>query len=543
MVYPILIPLGGAFLAYAAFRFANYLYEKWTSPLAVLPGPPSPSFIYGNFREIFAAEGSTLHEAWTEEYGSTIKYKGFFGLERLYTVDTKALNHIIMNTSIYVKSEATRYGIGRLLGNGVLVVEGEEHKQQRRIMNPAFGAAQIRQLTEIFVNKSIELRNILALESEKKENEGGVNLLKWMSRATLDIIGLAGFNYKFDSLTTPTEKNELNNAFTNLFRARKISIIAIMRTMFPLLRPLLHLLPTTGDKEGRVARRTMRRVGTQLLQESKAALLAENEKLEKTSWKTRDLFSLLLRANMASDLPPSQRMVDEDVMAQVPTFLVAGHETTSTSTTWALYALCKNLDIQSKLREELLAVSSDHPTMDELHALPFLDAVVRESLRLHPPVSSTFRMASKDDIIPLAAPIKAKDGSILEGIRIRKGQTIYVPITAVNRSKAIYGEDAHEFKPDRWLGEGVPHAAASVPGVWGQMMTFIGGPRACIGYRFALVEMKALLFTLIRSFEFELAVPVEDIIKNMTMVSRPYVKSELDKGSQLPLRLRRVQRP
>lgn len=87
--------------------------------------------------------------------------------------------------------------------------------------------------------------------------------------------------------------------------------------------------------------------------------------------------------------------------------------------------------------------------------------------------------------------------------RVCKGQTIQIPILALNRSKEIWGEDAREFKyvfisiffrtrpiatnrPERW--ESAPEAAASIPGVWGHMLTFIGGPRACIGYRFSLVE-------------------------------------------------------
>lgn len=117
------------------------------------------------------------------------------------------------------------------------------------------------------------------------------------------------------------------------------------------------------------------------------------------------------------------------------------------------------------------------------------------------------------------------------------------------------------LRPERW--ESTPEAAASIPGIWGNMLTFLGGPRACIGYRFALVEyarlsfrivwhiglipfslflsrMKALLFTLIRAFEFELAVPPEDIAKRTALVQRPIVLSDPDGGHQMPLLLKPV---
>lgn len=83
---------------------------------------------------------------------------------------------------------------------------------------------------------------------------------------------------------------------------------------------------------------------------------------------------------------------------EVPTFLVAGHETTSTATTWALFALTQNQGAQSKLREEALALGTDTPSMDELNSLKYMDCVVRETMRLYAPVPSAIRMATKDDV-------------------------------------------------------------------------------------------------------------------------------------------------
>jgi cytochrome P450 len=97
--------------------------------------------------------------------------------------------------------------------------------------------------------------------------------------------------------------------------------------------------------------------------------------------------------------------------------MVVGHETTSTATTWALFALTQSPEVQDKLRKELLAVGTDNPTMDELNALSYLDAVVRESLRVHPPLASILRVATEDDILPLGEPVKDRNGNVLDGIK------------------------------------------------------------------------------------------------------------------------------
>ncbi|PFH52487.1 hypothetical protein AMATHDRAFT_74271 [Amanita thiersii Skay4041] len=510
-------------LGYLLFKLAKFAYREYASPISDLPGPSSPSWIWGNLKEIWESDNSAMHDKWISSFGPTIKYKGLFGMTRLYTTDTKALNHVLMSTHIYQKPEAARYNLTRLLGAGLLVTEGEKHKQQ----NPAFGFSQIRELTEIFVDKAVELRDVWGAEVTKKEGVARVDVLSWLSRMTLDVIGLAGFNYKFDALASDPESNELNKAFATLFKAgSKMTIIPIIRGLFPALRFL--------------ASQTMTRIGNQLIKDTKASIMAKGEPVERKTWRRRDLLSLLLRANMATDLPDSQRMSDEDVLAQVPTFLVAGHETTSTGTTWALYALTQAPRVQDKLRQELLGVSSDNPTMDELNALPYLDAVVRETLRVHAPVPSTIRVATKDDVIPLEKPVRDGKGKILDSISVRKGQTIFVPILAINRSADIWGEDSNEFKPERW--ESIPEAAGSIPGVWSNLLTFLGGPRACIGYRFTLIEMKALLFTLVRAFEFELAVPADDIKKRSSIVQRPILASDPDGGNQMPLLVKRYQR-
>ncbi|CAK5263997.1 unnamed protein product [Mycena citricolor] len=541
MITKVLVALGGTLGAFGLYELLKLVYKEFNSPIKHLPGPKPTHWFYGNMRDIFRAEASVLHEQWVQEYGPTIKYKGLFGMSRLYTVDVKALNHFLTNSHIYQKPKQSRFALEMVVGPGVLVQEQDEHRRQRKIMNPAFGPPQVRELTSIFVNKSLELRDVWA----KQANADPVKLdvIPWLNKVTLDIIGLAGFNYDFNSVASD-EETELAAAFKTMFAAAtRIRLVGILQAVHPIFR---HLTDETGRAMKR-AQATMNKIGEKLLQDAKKEI-ADSGTYEKGT-QSRDLFSLLVRANTAKDIPANQRLDDLDVLAQVPTFLVAGHETTSTATTWALFALTQSPATQTRLREELLSVSTDNPTMDELNALPYLECVVRETLRVHCPVAATgngllpvvlqdahsnyaVREAVQDDVVPLAVPFTDVNGAVHDTLQVKKGQTILIPILALNRDKAIWGEDATEFIAERWESGNISN---SIPGVWGHMMTFLGGPRACIGYRFSLVEMKALLFTLVRAFEFELAVPIEDIGKKSTIVQRPILKSDPKAKHQLPL--------
>ncbi|KZT05294.1 cytochrome P450 [Laetiporus sulphureus 93-53] len=535
------LSLGLAALAYALWKLVPFVYRLWISPMRDLPGPSNPSWIYGNLKQIRNSEEAVLHEAWTETYGKTINYKGWMNTNRLYTVDTRALSHILSHSYDYPKPHISHFFLSRILGAGLLIVEGEQHRMQRRIMNPAFGPAQIRELTGIFVEKSMQLRDIWSAEIAKHGEPARVDVLSGLSKATLDVIGLAGFNYKFDSLNPEGKPNELSEAFSIMFESLSGAGVHLFR-FFKAYIPPLRIIPDNFSRKSGAAQAVMRRIGMQLIADKKAAILkaAESEKDKEnddgSSLHGRDLLTLLIKANMSTDIPESQRLSDADVLAQVPTFLVAGHETTSNATTWCLFALSQAPEVQQKLREELWSIPTEDPTMDELNELPYLDAVVRETMRVHSPVVSTIRMAGKDDFIPLNAPYTDVHGQVRDSIKIDQGTLILIPVLAINRAKDLWGEDAFEFKPERW--ESPPDVIQTIPGVWGNLMSFLGGPRSCIGYRFSLVEMKALLFTLVRAFEFELAVTASDITKKRGIVQRPFVTSEMEKGHQLPLLIR-----
>ncbi|KAK6981160.1 cytochrome P450 [Favolaschia claudopus] len=520
----------GIYVIYALYKL---FYDEFTSPLSKLPGPKNDHWLSGNRTQLLSNVDG-CEGLWTKEYGRNVRVNGPFGFSNLYTTDTRAIQHILSNSYLYQKTPSGRYKLGRIVGPGVLVVEEDEHKKQRRIMNPAFGPTHLRALTELFVEKSQQLRDIWTTKAFQRGGVAKINVVPEFSTAALDIIGKADFNYDFQSLgtadsTSDNLRDELHEAFATVSAGGDMekTLLGFLRSQFPLLRPLLP--KSKIDRTIDAAQATMRRIGLGLLEESKrqVALGADHGA-------SRDLLSLLVRANMDKNLPESQRLSDDDVLAQVPTFLVAGHETTSTAASWTVFELAKNKAIQTRLRNELLSLDTDSPSMDELNSLRYLDCVVRETLRANSPVPIILRIAMRDDVIPLGTPYTDRDGVVHDKLEIRKGQWIIMPILAVNRDPEIWGADALKYIPERW--ERTPSISTSIPGVWSQLLTFIGGPRACIGFRFSILELKALLFTLVRGLEFELAVPAEDIGRIVTpIVQVPFVRSDAEAGGQLPV--------
>ncbi|KAJ6595204.1 cytochrome P450 monooxygenase [Mycena vulgaris] len=480
IILRLFLPLLATVAAYALLQLFLILLRDLSSPLRKLAGPKNPSFFFGNFKEIemrWSSAPSTrdprVTQKWRKQLGPTFQFRGLFNTRTFYSSDPITIDHILKHSGIYQKAVTSRPPANdRLAGEGLLGVEGKTHKRQA---NP-FGTAQIRNLTDVFVDKSIQLRDIWSQQIQDRSGTR-IDVLSWLSKMTLDVIGQAGFDYQFDS-----------------------------RTLF------------------KDALKKLSAIGNQLLADNQAAI-------EKTGGSgsisgRRDLFSLLLMTNIAEDVPNHHRMSDMEVVGQIPTFLIAGHITTSSAITWALHALSINQEAQRKLRDELLTLPTENPTLEQLESLPYLEWVVWETMRVHRPVAYVTRIAVADDILLLSTPCEL-DGKKYTTLPVAKGMMLRVPIADVNTDVG------------RW--ERVPVAVNRLPGLWANLLTFLRGPRNCIGFRFSLAEQKALLFVLIRAFEFERAVADKDIQLTSSALRTPFVKSERELGSQMPLLVRACQ--
>ncbi|KAG8696913.1 cytochrome P450-dit2, partial [Ceratobasidium sp. 395] len=205
---------------------------------------------------------------------------------------------------------------------------------------------------------------------------------------------------------------------------------------------------------------------------ARQALLASGGDLTSEAGRGRDIMTLLMKANEAEG---SENHISRDAMiGHMNVFIFAGHETTSTAVSRILNILADNEDVQVRLREEIRTYFKEHQddaNHDALLELPYLDAVVRETLRVYGPVSNIVRQSQVDTVIPLEYPIDTPTGKITS-IPIKKGTGIVMNIVMANRYDKTWGEQADKFRPERWIGnklDEVTEPGAHLPGVYSSM--------------------------------------------------------------------------
>lgn len=197
-------------------------------------------------------------------------------------------------------------------------------------------------------------------------------------------------------------------------------------------------------------------------------------------------------ARVGSPSDPTDPLAPAD---QVLTFLAAGHETTSATLAWATVLLSQHPQIQADLRAEIRA-NLPSPDLGEtasstqFERLPLLNAVCHETLRLYPTVCFTARLAIK--------PTRLGD------ILLHKGVEVWLSIWAMNRSPRFWGADAADFRPSRWITNGSFNNNGGAPSNYAQL-TFVHGPRSCVGQGFARAELRCLVAAVIGRFQVALA--------------------------------------
>ncbi|KZV64850.1 cytochrome P450 [Peniophora sp. CONT] len=511
--------------------------------LRKIPGPPSASILRGNFLQFFNPSAIPYQEKLRNTYGRTFKLNGYLGDQIIVTSDVKALHHVVVKHVDIFDSARWFLELARLLfGKGLLAapMAGDAHKHQRRLMNPAFSTAHMKRMIPIFHACSKQLRDIVVTDL-KRTGRKEIDILDAMGRCALELIAQAGFGYSFGALDGSDSEFSyaVKRIVPNGARLMKYRpFIPFLTRTFPpwLLRKVGKRLPNDALQQQFNVVDTLT-VAAGGIWEEKKRLHASGEKASNSAFSEgRDLLSILLNENNKAS--EEDRLPDDELLGQIGTFLFAGTDTTSNSVSRILYMLALNPDIQDKLRKEFVeAGAPDNLDYDDLDRLPYLDAVCRETLRMYAPVRFMQRVARQDHFLPLQNPIVDASGKITSEIFVPEGTAVYCNIAAVNTDPAIWGSDANEWKPERWLSPLPPSVAnAHVPGVYANMLTFSGGSRSCIGFKFSQLEMKVILSQFLPTFRFEPS-KKHDIVWRFGGIVTPATKSGFATSKpELPLR-------
>ncbi|OJT07986.1 Cytochrome P450 4F5 [Trametes pubescens] len=515
--------------------------------LRKIRGPESPSWLMGHNSVLNGQlEVGALEREWMKEYGLIWRLKDCFNEDALQIADPKALQYIFHKSGYHFqKGAVARQFTREITGPGILFAQDQDHARIRKIMNPAFTASQLRSFLPLFRHSAQKLG-----QKWKEQLLNGtdaaaqrINVSAWLARCTLDVIGEVGFDVQCGALDDSL--NPVMHAYKNMF-ADAIPFPSKLTLLFRHLwryipMPILAFVQYVPTKEHIRFRRTLKvinKFARDLINEKTEAVLAGKNENKK------DMMSILVKANTSEN--PKSRLTDNEMISQMATFLLAGHETTANSMTWMLYELARHPEYQSKMREEVRAIrarvaergDSDFSVSD-LDAMPHVLVAMKEVLRLHPIVYGLIREASRDDVLPLSTPVTTTTGEVVDEIPIPKGTTCQISVWAYNRLPSIWGPDADEFNPTRWIEH--EKMGQTYVGVTSNLMTFSAGLQACIGWRFSIIEMQAILVELIEQFEFTIPDDKPTIISFPAGLTVPLVKEDMKAGPQMPLMVSLVQ--
>lgn len=309
-----------------------------------------------------------------------------------------------------------------------------------------------------------------------------------------DIIGVAGLGRELGALGD--SNHELVRHYEKLLEPTlEMVIYFALQVMGP--AKLIRKIPLAINKTFHKTTSELRRITTELVQDKKTVTKTHIDE-------STDILSILIKSGDFSE----RELVD-----QMLTFLAAGHETTSSAFTWSTYLLAKHPDIQKQLREELKTAlpsglaSSDVDLATILESLPMLNGVCNEVSRLYPTVPMTIRQACR--------PTKIMD------TYVPKGTEVIISPWAVNRSPHLWGPQASEFLPERWISaDGTPNNNGGAPSNYA-FLTFLHGPRSCIGASFAKAELRCLVAAFVMAFHIEYAHPGKEAIPAGVVTTKP----------------------
>jgi cytochrome P450 len=441
--------------------------------------PPGPKahLLVGNLAE-FRKNPLDFFTDCARRYGDIAHY-------RILNVSVFLLNHPDLIEDV-LSGDYRNFTKGRImranrsmLGNGLILNEGADWLRQRRLIQPAFHRDRIAAYADVMVAFTQRLVDTW--------QDGEIrDILSEMKRLTLEIIAKTIFDVDVSSQASMV--GQALQIFLEEFAAQTASGLLIPER-----------IPTPGNLRLRKAARRMDAMVYRMIQQRRSSGRPHN-----------DLLTLLLEARDER----GDRMNDQQIRDEVMNILLAGHETTALALVWTWYLLAKNPEVENRLHAELDRVLSGRsPEFTDIPNLPYTDWVLKEALRLYPPVWCLTRVALHDGEIG--------------GYALPAGTSLSVSQWVMHHDPR-YFDDPEEFKPQRWENNLSKRLPAFV------YFPFGGGPRRCIGYPFAMTEAVLIIAALASKFRFSLA-PGHPVVPwpSITLNPKNGLKMRIDRKTPL----------
>jgi cytochrome P450 len=416
--------------------------------------PPKPAArpdrvsLWRHFRlfrsDILSAQPAKLYHALMAEFRTP-----FF---RSYLCNDPALVSLVLKerSADFPKSDRVREGLAPLLGNSVFVTNGETWERQRRLIDPAFAGGRLHE-TFGAIRQAAD-RMVLSLMARQGQP---IDIEEEASRAAADVIFRALFSVPIEEATAA----ETYLAFRDYQRSQPLLNVAAFIPL-PSWMPRFHR---------RATRRAARRI---------RGLIGEMTRRRATEIAMGDAPDDLATKIMTARDPATGFGFDPAEMTdQVAIFFLAGHETSASALSWALYLLATHPEVQERAAEEARSLGPDALTFSDLTRLKFIRDVFRETLRLYPPVPMLVREAR--------CPVTFRGRSVSPG-----AQVILSPWHLHRHDR--FWPDPDLFRPERWRD------GASDQAIRQAYLPFSAGPRVCPGAGFAMIEGPLLIAAILR---------------------------------------------
>jgi cytochrome P450 len=385
-----------------------------------------------------------------QAFEDEVVLRRFFGRQQIILNRPQGIHHILVeNPQNYGRTRGTIRMLRPLLGNGLLLSEGEDWKHQRRTVAPAF-APRTMPLLARHVATAAE-----AVVARLASEEGQIDLLAAMQGLALEIAGTSMFSLAMEQ-HRPALRDLIIRYSAGVGRPT----------------PLDFLLPLAIPSPRDLLRRRVRRRWVRLI----GRIIAERRD-KASAAAPADPFDLL---STACDPESGVPLSADDLVDQVATLITAGHETTGVALFWSLYLIAAMPAVQERLAAEVAALDLGPDGADEtLPRLVYTRAVVQEALRLYPPVYAIVRQARSADNA--------------DGLEVPAGAIVFIAPWVLHRHRLLWAQP-EVFDPARFLpGSPVPDRFTYLP--------FGIGPRVCIGAQFALTEATLVLAKMLQAFE------------------------------------------